>query len=295
MTMGYAPTGTAAPTSTVMPDVVPVTLVGLNVTVIPAGAPVLVSATAPVKFVRASVRVLLPDCPCAILRFPGAAESATLGVGGAVTVTVRTAVWLVTPVLAPCTVIGYAPGATVAATLTAIADVAPVALAGVNTTVIPAGTVPVVVNATAPANPPLRAIFAVALPDCPCWMLSAAGVKVSAKLGDAVIVSCTFAVCCVTPVPVPRIVRVDVPTVALAAAVMVIVPVNNPAPIVSAEGVTPVGRPSTAIVTAPSNPPDRVIVTLSVPVPAAAAAFASAASASLATLASTIAVGTPPA
>lgn len=142
---------------------------------------------------------------------------------------------------------------------------------GVKVTVIPAGA-PLLVRATAPVKPPTRATLAVAVPLCPCTMLTAAGVTASVNPGAAVIVSCTVAVCALTPVPVPRTVRVAVPTAAFAAAVIVIDPVNNPAPIVSAEAVTPVGSPSTVTVTEPSKPPDRATVTLSVPVPAAASA-----------------------
>jgi hypothetical protein len=58
------PVATVAGTSTVIVDVVPVALVGLKLTVAPVGAPLLVNATAPVKFVRAIVRVLVPDWPC---------------------------------------------------------------------------------------------------------------------------------------------------------------------------------------------------------------------------------------
>jgi hypothetical protein len=176
---------------------------------------------------------------------------------------------LETPVPLPCTLTAYAPVATVAATAIEIAEVAPVALVGLKDTTIPAGA-PVLVRATAPVKPPARAMFAVDVPDCPCSMLTAAGVTVSANPGAAVIVSCTVAVCALTPVPVPRSVSVDVPTAAFAAAVIVIDPVDTPAPMDRALAVTPVGSPSTATATAPVNPPVRVIVRLSVPVPAVA-------------------------
>jgi hypothetical protein len=67
-------------------------------------------------------------------------------------------------------------------------------------------------------------------------------------------------------------VSVAVPTAALAAAVIVIDPVDVPAPIVNADAVTCVGKPSTVTVTEPEKPPVLLIVMLRVPVPAAAIA-----------------------
>jgi hypothetical protein len=82
-------------------DVVPVTLVGLKVTVTPAGAPVAASATAPVKFVRVVVRALVPCAPCCTLNVAGFSARAIAGTTGAVTVSESVAVWFETPVPLP--------------------------------------------------------------------------------------------------------------------------------------------------------------------------------------------------
>jgi len=77
---------------------------GANVTAIPVGAPVLVRVTSPVKLVRTSVRVAVPDALCATLTVAGLTDTAIAA--AAVTVTVSVVVAFVTPVPEPVIVIG---------------------------------------------------------------------------------------------------------------------------------------------------------------------------------------------
>ncbi len=68
-------------------------------------APVMATATAPVKFVRAIVAVNVAFAPCCAVDV--AEESVIAMAGRAVTVTVNVADWLETPVAVPVTVKGY--------------------------------------------------------------------------------------------------------------------------------------------------------------------------------------------
>ena len=72
-------------------------------------------------------------------------------------------------------------------------------------------------------------------------------------------VSASVAVLSAWPVAVPRIVMLDAPTVAFAAAVSVSVDALVVVLFGAKAAVTPVGRPSAASVTAPANAPVRVI------------------------------------
>jgi hypothetical protein len=141
-------------------------------------------------------------------------------------------------------------------------EVVPVTLAGLKVTVIPVGA-PVAVRATAPVNGAVRVSVSALVPWAPCWTLSVAGARLSEKLpvGAAWTTRVSGAVTAVTPEPVARIV-IGVEATATDANVLTErVPVVWPAAIVSPGSVTPVGRPSAAMVTAPSNPPVRVSVT----------------------------------
>jgi hypothetical protein len=84
--------------------VVPLSVAGLNVTVTPVGAPVLVRVTSPVKFVRVNVSVDVPDAPAWTERLAGFAEI-EIAAAGAVTVRARDAVASEMPVPVPVIVI----------------------------------------------------------------------------------------------------------------------------------------------------------------------------------------------
>ena len=188
------PGATVAATATVIVDVkfAPDSVAGLAVTVTPVGSPLLVRVTSPVKLVRTSVAVVVPDAPAATERVVGATLSAMLDDGGAVTVTVRVAVAFATPVPVPVIVIVLGPTGTAAPTSTVIVDVVPVALCGLNDTFIPFGW-PVAVSATAPVKL-VRVIVRALVADWPCAMLSVAGASANAMVGVTGAVTVTVSV-----------------------------------------------------------------------------------------------------
>jgi hypothetical protein len=61
--IAYTPGVVVVATATVMLDAVPVTLVGVNANVIPAGPPPALNVTAPAKLVRVIVTSVLPVRP----------------------------------------------------------------------------------------------------------------------------------------------------------------------------------------------------------------------------------------
>src|SRR5207245_9872772 len=89
-----------------VPDTGAAIELGVSVTVMPAGAPVAVSATAALK-PPAIVDVMVdePLAPCLMLTLAGDADSAKSGTGADVTVSVTVAVCVVVP-LVPVTVMG---------------------------------------------------------------------------------------------------------------------------------------------------------------------------------------------
>ena len=188
-------------------SVAPVNVAGLNATVIPAGAPVLVRATSAVKLVRVSVTVEVPLAPAWIDTVAGATASEMLP-AAAVTVTVSVVVAFDTPVPAPVNVIGYLPAATAAPTVTVTVEVnvAPVSVAGLKATVMPAGA-PLLVRVTSPVKL-LRVRVRVAVPFAPAAIDTVAGATASVMLdvGGAVTVTVNVDVALVTPVPAPVIV-----------------------------------------------------------------------------------------
>lgn len=103
-------------------------------------------------------------------------------------------------------------------------------------------------------------------------METAAGVRETEIAGGSVTTSCRVAVRAVTPDPVPRTVRVVLPAVADPDAVMVRLAELPPDGIVAPVALTPVGRPSTVMDTAPEKPPERSIDTLTFPLIAGRAA-----------------------
>jgi hypothetical protein len=250
----YVPGATAAPTVTVAVEVnvVPLSVAGVNATVGPAGATLLVRATSAVKFVRTSVTVEVPDALCATVTVAGLADSAIAA--AAVTVTVSVVVAFVTPVPAPVMVTVYVPGATAAPTVTVAVEVnvVPLSVAGVNATVGPAGAT-LLVRATS-AVKLFRVSVTVAVPAVPpAGIVKAAGATASAMLdaGGAVTVNASVAVALVIPVPVPVIVIVEVPVATVAGTSTVIVDVVPVALAGLKLTVAPVGAPLLVNATAP--------------------------------------------
>src|SRR5437660_12668422 len=80
----YTPGATAAPTLTVSVELVPVGVAGSNDPVTPAGALPRLSVTAPVKFVRVIVTVVVPVAPRSIASAAGG-ESGSESAGAALT------------------------------------------------------------------------------------------------------------------------------------------------------------------------------------------------------------------
>jgi hypothetical protein len=139
----------------------------------------------------------------------------------------------------------------------------PVAGFVANAAVTPLGR-PEAASVTLPVNPfaPVTLIVSVPLP--PCTTESVAAVGASVKLGDRFTVS-AIVVEAVTLPEVPVIVTVDVPVVAVAAAVNVTT-LDPVAGFVPKLAVTPAGRPVAASVTLPVNPFAPVTLTVSVAV-----------------------------
>jgi hypothetical protein len=205
--IGYVPAATAAPTATVAVEVsvVPLSVAGLNVTVTPVGAPLLVRATSPVKFVRVNVTVDVPDAPACTESVAGFVEI-EIAAAGAVTVSVSVAVAFEMPVPLPVIVIVWLPGATAAPTSTVTVAVFAVVLAGLIVTVTPVGA-PLAASATEPVKL-LRVIVRFEVPDAPAATDSVVGASASEipEAGGAVTVTVNVVVAFDTPVPLPVIV-----------------------------------------------------------------------------------------
>jgi len=160
----------------------PVVDVGLNAALTPVGSPVALNATlAANPFTRAMAIVLVPDALRAIERDAGDADSEKSGVAGAVTVS-AIGVVRVRPPPVPVTVTGEEPSVAVDEAVSVSVTEAPVVDVGLNAAVTPAGR-PVALKATALANPPVRVIVIVLVPDAPRAIESAAGAADSEKSG----------------------------------------------------------------------------------------------------------------
>jgi len=186
-------------------------------------------------------------------------------VTGVFTVSAMDVVWVIVP-LVPVMVTVAAPRVAVLDAVNVRALV-PVVEAGLNAVVTPAGN-PLALNATLPVKPPLG-VMVIVLPDvAPRLMDTVAGLAAMVKLGVAGVftVRLTVAECDTAPL-VPVIVMVAVSVTAVVDAVKVR---TELAPVVVVVAglklaVTPEGRPAAVKVTAPANPPVRVIVMVLVP------------------------------
>src|SRR5262245_39252045 len=142
---GEVPVAAVAEAASVTTLLLAVVEAGLKVAVTPAGKPLAVNATAPVKLVRAIVIVLVPLAPWTTVRAEGLAESVKFEEG----LTVRL-IWPVRrcPAPVPVTVTGEVPVAAVAEAASVSTLLLAVVEAGLKVAVTPAGR-PLAVNATA--------------------------------------------------------------------------------------------------------------------------------------------------
>jgi hypothetical protein len=177
-------------------------VLGLKLTVVPAGAPV---ADKLIELLKPPIMVVVivdvPRLPWATPREAGEAEMVKLG--AAVTVSVTVALRWSPPPL-PVTVMGYVPTAVPAPTVIVMVEL-PVPGAGMvlglKLTVVPVGT-PVAERLIALLKPPLTVVVIVDVPGLPCMTLREVGEAEMVKLGAAVTVSVTVAVRWIPP-PLP--------------------------------------------------------------------------------------------
>jgi hypothetical protein len=181
---------------------------------------------------------------------------------------------VVNPVAAAVIESVYAPGATLAPTLTVMAldDDPALSVVGENVSVIPLGA-PVAPIVTSPVKPPPRMTEAEADPDAPAAMEIAVGVTNVTNVPElgASTVSAYVAVAVVTPAPLAENVIGYVPAVTVLTTVRVMALVVAAAAIdVGAKAiVTPVGAPLDVSDTGPENPPLRTIVAVGFVLPPA--------------------------
>lgn len=154
---------------------------GLKLTVVPAGAPLALSATfCADPFVTAVLIVDVPLLPCCTLRLAGPAASEKSSAGGPVTVSATSTVCVaLDPV--PVTVTVYVPGAALASTFTLIVEELPEATdAGLKLTVVPAGW-PLAERATACDAPLVTVVETVDVALLPCGTLMLDGLAATEK------------------------------------------------------------------------------------------------------------------
>src|SRR5262245_20545486 len=237
---------------------------GLKLAVTPAGAPLALNVTPPVKPpVRVIVIVLVPLEPRLIVKLAGLADSVKSG--GCTSLTVRlNGMVLAKPPPVPVMLIVTAPSAAVLDAVTVISALPPGAGFGLKLMVTPAGAP--ALSVTASAKPPVRVIVIVLVPLAPRATFRLVGEADSAKSGGCGWLTVRFiGVVRVSPPPVPVIVIGAIPSVAVLDAVSVRTLLS---PVVDGGAklaVTPVGNPPALRVTALLKPPLRVIVIALVP------------------------------
>jgi hypothetical protein len=223
-------------------------LAGLNDAVTPAGRPVAVKATVPLKPVcGATVIVALPVLPGAT--FTLGTEEESLKPGAAATAKAIAACAEIVPdVAVMVTVAGPTSAGAVALSFSVLAKLP---LAGVNVAVTPVGKPPTV-RVGAPVKPFSGVTVMVLVPDPPCVTLKLAGEAPNVKLAPAFTVRLN--VTDVDDVPeVPSTVTVVVPTAAADVALNVatlVLPVEAGLN----DAVTPAGRPGVVNATLPVKP-----------------------------------------
>jgi hypothetical protein len=161
---------------------VPVVEAGLKPTVTPAGSPLALKATAPVKPpLRVIAIVTVPLAPRLTVRLVGCAESVKSGVCDWLTVRLIVAV-RVSPPPTPVTVTVAAPRVAALEAASVNTLLVPVAEAGLNVAVTPLGN-PLAVKVTAPVKPPLRVIVIALVPLAPRLTVKLEGLADNVKLG----------------------------------------------------------------------------------------------------------------
>jgi len=244
---------------------VPVVDVGLNVAVTPVGKPVALNATLPAKPpVRVIVAVLVPLAPRLTVRLAGLTDNAKSAGGGALIVRLIVAV-RVRPPPVPVTVTVAGPVVAVLEAASVRLALAPVVETGLNAAVTPLGS-PLAVNATLLANPPVRAMLTLLVPLAPLLNVRLVALGESVKFGVAGALTVRrIVVVRVSPPPVPVIVTLAGPVVAVLEAARVSMLLF---PVVEAglnAAVTPDGNPLAARATLLVKPPLRVIAIVLVP------------------------------
>lgn len=189
------PPTAAEPLAVSVKILVVVVLVGLKDAVTPVGrVEVTVKATVPVKpLVGATVIVLVPLVPCAILNVLGAAESVKFG--GAVTVRLIVVVCVRLPEV-PVMVTVVGPLAVAEAPAVSVKTLVVVVLVGLNEAVTPVGRVEVTARATVPEKPPVEVTVMVLVPPARVGVIvRLLGAAASEKLAVAVTTTGTELLC----------------------------------------------------------------------------------------------------
>jgi hypothetical protein len=230
--------------------------------VTPAGNPLNATVTVPVNPFAATASTLtgFPVAPAWIDRVAGVAVSEKFA--AAVTVNATVAVCVKAPEVPVKVTVALPTVAFAAAVSVTLCAVPGVNVSDVGFAVTPVGS-PLIATVTVPVNPfAATASTLTGFPAAPAWIDRVAGVAVKEKLGSAVVVSATVAVCFRVP-EVPVNVTVALPTVAFAAAVSVTF-CAVPGVSVSEAGfaVTPDGRPLIATFTVPVKPFEATASTL---------------------------------
>jgi hypothetical protein len=222
--------------------------------VTPVGNPVeLMTIGAVNPPVRTTVIVVEPQAPRGTVTLVGFAEIVKLG---AFTVRAIVAVRVSAPEV-PLTVTVAGPAVAVLETVSVNVVLFPVVESGLSAAVTPAGN-PVTLNATLPANPPVRRTVMVLVPLAPRLRVRLAGLAEREKSG-AFTVRLIVAVR-ESPPPVPVTVTVAGPAAAVAEAVRVRVLLVPVVDVGLKAAVTPLGRPLTLKATLFVNPFKRAIV-----------------------------------
>lgn len=237
-----------------VPD--PVTEVGLNVPAAPAGNPVTLSETAPLKpFTAVTVCVYEVPAPCTTACEPGDEARVKSGTGTAFTNSAEVALCVSAP-LVPVIVSVFVPVGVVASVVTDSVDVPePVMEGGLNVPVASAGK-PVTPSETAPLKPFTAVTVCVYVVPAPCTNDCVDGEEVMLKSGVTVALTMSVIVVVWVSVPLaPVIVSVYVPVGVVAAVETVSAEVPDPVMLDGLkDAVAAVGNPLTLSATAPLNP-----------------------------------------
>jgi hypothetical protein len=237
----------------------------LKLAVTPAGNPLALNVTPPVKPpVRVIVIVLAPLAPRLIIRLAGEADNEKSGVGASFTVRPIGALRVRAPPV-PVTVTVTGPSVAVLDADRVRTLLLPVAGFTLKLAVTPLGN-PLALNETASVKPPVRVTVIVLVPLAPRAMDRLVGEADSAKSGVAGWFTVRLiGVVRVNPPPVPVTVTVAAPSVAAPDAVSVRTLLLPVAGFTLKLAVTPLGNPLALNVTPLPKPPLRVIVIVLVP------------------------------